>query len=134
LSESQAGYAGVDFSAQKVAAVALEEGLRSEERALKAQAQALQQLQPQALQQLQPQALQQLQPQALQQLQPPALQQLQPQASTLSAFTCTAVPPHARSKKPPDDPELALREDQLAKERALKVLTLLALLVQRYKY
>jgi hypothetical protein len=124
LSESQAGYAGFEISAQKVAAVALEEGLRSEERALKAQAQALQQLQPQALQQLQPQPLQQLQPQAL--------QQLQPQASTLSA--CTAVPPHALSKKPPDNPELALREDQLAKERALKVLTLLALLVQRCKY
>jgi hypothetical protein len=98
--ESQAGYAGFDFSAHKVAELALGEGHRSEERALKAQAEAVQQLQPQAL--------------------------------TLSAFA--AVPPHEPSKNPPDNPELALREDQLAKERALKVLTLLALLVQKYKY
>ena len=109
LSKSHAGYTGLGLSSTtKVPALALGGGHRSEERALKEAAEALQQLQPQAFQQRQ-------------------LHEL-----TLSAFT--TVPPHESSKHPPDNPEVALKEDQLAKERALKVLTLLALLVHRYKY
>jgi hypothetical protein len=71
LKKSEAGYTGLGLSSTtKVSALALGGGHRSEERALKEAADALQQLQPQALQQLQGQAeaLQPLQQQAFQQL------------------------------------------------------------------